>query len=121
MFFLRSPKRLRRADWEYRAHKHIRKAYKHTDVQTELFGDRFHAPLHQPVQRINIKLFEGQLAYTLPQAQAASLEAQDESFKPLRGQQEDGAAAKDGESEEGFLAEAMLHNLRSGEQRARVD
>ena len=88
----------------------------------KLFDDRFHAVLHEPVRPSNVKLFEEQLAYSQPQAQTAALQMQDEILKRPREQQEDRAAANDLDdmSQEGFLAQAVLHNLRNAEGK-RVD
>ena len=51
---------------------------KHTNVQMKLFDDRFHEQLHQEVPQSNVKLSEEQLSYSLPQAQTAALQMQEE-------------------------------------------
>ena len=86
---------------------------KHANVQMKLFDDRFHEQLHQEVPQSNVKLFEEQLSYSLPQAQTAALQMQEEVLKRLRQQHDRG---EDGNAEEEvvenlFLAKAMMHNM----------
>ena len=86
---------------------------KHADVQMKLFDDRFHEQLHQEVPQSNVKLFEEQLSYSLPQAQTAALQMQEEVLKRLRQQHDRG---EDGNAEEEvvenmFFATAMIHNM----------
>ena len=79
----------------------------------KLFDDRFHEQLHQEVPQSNVKLFDEQLSYSLPQAQTAALQMQEEVLKRLRQQHdrdEDGNAEKE-VVENLFLATAMLHNI----------
>ena len=86
---------------------------KHADVQMKLFDDRFHEQLHQEVPQSNVKLFDEQLSYSLPQTQTAALQMQEEVLKRLRQQHdrdEDGNAEKE-VVENLFLATAMLHNI----------
>ena len=86
---------------------------KHSHVQMKLFDDRFHKQLHQEVPQSSVKLFEEQLSYSLPQAQTAALQMQEEVLKRLRQQHDRG---EDGNAEEEvvdnlFLATAMMHNM----------
>ena len=85
---------------------------KHADVQMKLFDDRFHQQLHQEVPQSNAKLFEQQVSYSLPQAQAAALLFQEEVLKKLRQQRDEGEDQHASEDvvENVLLAEAMSHN-----------
>ena len=79
----------------------------------KLFDDRFHRSLHKAVPASSVKLFEEQLSYTLPQAQTAALEMQEEIIKRVRQQREEGEEVK--EAEDDFLTSAVSHNLRRSE------
>ena len=78
----------------------------------KLFDDRFHQQLHQEVPQSNVKLFEEQVSYSLPQAQAAALLFQEEVLKKLRQQRDEGEDQHASEDvvENVLLAEAMSHN-----------
>lgn len=49
----------------------------------KIFDDRFHRQLHQEVPESPVKLFQEQMSYSLPQAQTAALQMQDEVLKRL--------------------------------------
>ena len=90
---------------------------KHTDVQMKLFDDRFHRQLHQEVPESTVKLFEEQMSYSVPQAQAAALQMQEEVLKRLRRQRDEGQEGNAAEEvlDNPFLATAMMHNMSTEE------
>ena len=70
--------------------------------------------------QINVKLFEEQLSYSLPQAQTAALQMQEEVLKKLRQQHDrgEGGNAEEEVVENLFFATAMMHNM-AAENRGR--
>ena len=78
----------------------------------KIFDDCFHDALHAEVPASNVKLFDEQLSYTMPQVQTTALEQQAEILRRIRQQSEEGEAAKDMHDALGddFLSAAVLHN-----------
>ena len=83
-----------------------------SNVQMKIFDDCFHDALHAQVPASNVKLFDEQLSYTMPQVQTAALEQQEEILRRIRQQSEEGEAAQDMQDALGddFLSAAVLHN-----------
>ena len=87
----------------------------------KLFDDRFHKQLHQEVPESTVTLFKEQVSYSLPQAQAAALQMQEEVLKRLRQQRDEGQEGNVAEEvlDNPFLARAIMHNM-SAEESVRV-